>query len=286
MSNIGITRPRKIDLVQIEKGIEIYNTLLELKQIVDALKSSSQNIISSEHIYLENISDKQKLKIHDSWQQEFRENIFNDLISGKISGVKTIEDILVKLNSLEKGYSNINGTITNIESIIRRICEEEAYNAVQTELAALQLTINDGIENAKLEILNELSESFNQNISEIKGTIGELSNLHPYIGDALGDNNKTVKDAINFLFQLIVDLNENINLVNNKHGDNRAQLVNSYNVELPDPFILPADLGKAATKKVEKQDKENEMDLKSIADQIKYRKTLNKIMDDGWDGEE
>ena len=325
MYNIGTKLPRKIDLVQIEKGVEIYNTLLELKEIINDLQNANQYIINSEHIYLESVlgTNKKKLKIHDSWQKKFREDIFNDLVSGKITGIETIEDILVKLNNLDKNFNTVNNIVNDIEKIVEKVCEERAFNIVQNELERLEDSIEKHIDVVKEDILKELYASFNKNINDVNMRIGDLSGLHPYIGEALGENNKTVKDAINFLFQLIVDLNENVALVNSKHGDNRAQLINSYNKNVPDPepvkvpypFVIPQELGFIEGTNIsdtlteaqrtlhelqqledsvpeydnslsdEEQANEN-MNLMSIADQIKYRKTLNRIIDNGWEDEE
>ena len=273
------TRPRKIDLKQIEKGIEIYNTLIDLKQIVENLQASNnQFIIDSHDIYLENthIPNGHRLRISKNWKRDLEEEIFNQLVNGRLDEVKTFEDILIKLNILEKGYE----TITDIDAKIETVCKEESHDMVQKELEVLHAAITRGIEEARDEILGSLKESLSKDITDIReNTIGDLSGLNEYVLNALG-NNITVIDALNFLFQLVVDLNTNINSLNTSLGDSRAHLINSYNVELPEPFILPPNLGQITTPRDDTED------LKSIADQIKYRKTLNKITDNDWGGEE
>lgn len=302
---------RLIQLEQIEHGIELLNALNDLKIKVAQLGMATQYLTDSNEIHLtksvNTVSNttEVKLTLDQEYIKELKEDIMDMILNvyeidedtnkptPKVYGV--VQDILHKLEILlnrETLYKKITDTLTvsereQVEYIVQTKMAEEIAKSMIDLQTELQRFVNQQIKDAKDE-LNNTIDALRSDLNTVDAKIGTLNNLHPYLVEAVGENHLTVKDVINLLFQIIIDLNNNIVSLNNSQGT-QVDLVNTYNVELPDDygegkvenpgevstidtFSLKSDLGSIST-----TNDESVQEFNSIADEILYRKNLNSL---------
>lgn len=307
-------RNRLIQLEQIEHGTEILELIKILETKIDELGKANQYITNSRYIYAEkstiNKINQIKLVLNEEYIKQLKEEIVDTILNiyneeknppePVCFGV--IQDILLKLEILlnrETLYKKITDGLTirektELNEIIQIKLDEEIARITIDLKMDLQDFILEQVKAAE-DRINTAISTIDEKVNNTNIRIGELNGLHPFIKEALGVN-LTVKDAINFLFQLNIDMYKNIKKINNALGDNKVDLENSYNKDLPNSFILPADLSEGENELGEVSENlkllnelqtvdnttENEEDnFGSIAEMIKYRKTLNNL--DGGD---
>ena len=296
---------------QIEHGIELLDALNALKIKVAQLGMATQYLTDSNEIHLtksvNTVSNttEVKLTLDQEYIKELKEDIMDMILNvyeidedtnkptPKVYGV--VQDILHKLEILlnrETLYKKITDTLTvsereQVEYIVQTKMAEEIAKSMIDLQTELQRFVNQQIKDAKDE-LNNTIDALRSDLNTVDAKIGTLNNLHPYLVEAVGENHLTVKDVINLLFQIIIDLNNNIVSLNNSQGT-QVDLVNTYNVELPndygegkvenpgevsaiDTFSLRSDLGSVST-----TNDEPVQEFNSIADEILYRKNLNSL---------
>lgn len=275
MNNI-LRRERStlVNLAQIEGGVELLEKLKELQSLVNQI-------------------DLSKYRLKDQYITELdlsptvTKSIFNDIINSILNtsgSIKTLDDILLDMQNIKiildtcKKYDDplSDGEIKSIsEHIIIELTKIVQYQ-LEEEKRYYDERINNMLSEVDIKI-NEVTEINDKIIFRL----GDMNELHPFLIEALGPNN-TVTDAINFLFQMIIDsksygedLPENIS---NTVYPNRYEGERIEYGELPKIFDLPQDMGEVGRySKTEDIEELEDNDFGSISERIMYRKTMKKI---------
>ena len=275
MNNI-LRRERStlVNLAQIEGGVELLEKLKELQSLVNQI-------------------DLSKYRLKDQYITELdlsptvTKSIFNDIINSILNtsgSIKTLDDILLDMQNIKiildtcKKYDDplSDGEIKSIsEHIIIELTKIVQYQ-LEEEKRYYDERINNMLSEVDIKI-NEVTEINDKIIFRL----GDMNELHPFLIEALGPNN-TVTDAINFLFQMIIDsksygedLPENIS---NTVYPNRYEGERIEYGELPKVFDLPQDMGEVGRySKTEDIEELEDNDFGSISERIMYRKTMKKI---------
>lgn len=275
MNNI-LRRERStlVNLAQIEGGVELLNTLRELQSIVNQIDLTKYRL-------------KDQYIREDDLSPEIVKGIFNDVIDSILNSsgsIKTLDDLLLDIQNIKiildtcKKYDEplSDGEIESItEFIIVKI----------TKIIQQQLEEDKNYYDERLNILLEEVDIKINEVTKINDKIsfqlGDLDYLHPFLLEALGPNS-TVTDAINFLFQMIIDsksYGEDLptdfsnNVYPSKYEGERIE----YG-ELPKVFNLPQEMGEVGRyAESETIDDLENNDFGSISEKIMYRKTLKKI---------
>lgn len=275
MNNI-LRRERStlVNLAQIEGGVELLEKLKELQSLVEQI-------------------DLSKYRLKDQYITELdlsptvTKSIFNDIINSILNtsgSIKTLDDILLDMQNIKiildtcKKYDDplSDGEIKSIsEHIIIELTKIVQYQ-LEEEKRYYDERINNMLSEVDIKI-NEVTEINDKIIFRL----GDMNELHPFLIEALGPNN-TVTDAINFLFQMIIDsksygedLPENIS---NTVYPNRYEGERIEYGELPKVFDLPQDMGEVGRySKTEDIEELEDNDFGSISERIMYRKTMKKI---------
>ena len=278
-----------IHLSQIQDGMK----LLELLEKVNnhlASHSAYQHILNSEEIMVKSVPNSNNiyLNINTDYVKTLTDDIVNIILNktnedtGEPIAFGVIQDILHKLQTLITLYDNckkVTDGLTDSElSDIRNVVELRVAELNGELAVTLREEIKVLIDNAKVELNAEIDRRISEFSTEINAVdlkVGDLDGLHPFALELLGPN-RTVKDALNLVVQIVADFNENINRINDALGADKVDLVNSHQGVYPKPFTIAKDFGDVSghTKQ------ENKFELGNIADSIKYRKTLNNLSDE------
>lgn len=293
-----------IHLSQIEQGTYLLEEVDKLKKLFSQFSEKHQYITNSGEIIVtpkptdENVL---YLTINPEYISELKQEIFdmilneyNDQGEPKILGLvqnilKDIQDIKIDLRS---HYQHIEDGLTEaqrleLEAYVKQYVSEQLYYDLNILETKLRKELDEKIELVKKELNSRIDET-KEDINVVKSDVGNLKNLHEFLKEALNPN-VTVKDGMNFLFQLIMDLNTNIIRVNDQLGTNKAPLVNSYVKPLPKNTLFNTlNNGDLIDRHNMLPDNSNvgnvnsrndDLNFKSISDEIKYRKTFMHLND-------
>ena len=263
-----------VNLAQIEGGFELLERVKELQNLVNQIDLSKYRL--KEHYITESDLSPTVTK-----------NIFNDILNSILNSsgsIKTLDDILLDMQNIKiildtcKKYDDPLSD-GEIESISEHIIIE-LTKIVQYQLEEEKKYYNERINDVLSDIDIKINEVIKNN-DRISFQMGDMNELHPFLLEALGPNN-TVTDAINFLFQMIIDsksygedLPENIS---NMSYPSRYEGERVEYGDLPKVFTMPEDMGEVGRySKTDDIEELEDNDFGSISERIMYRKTMRKI---------